>query len=152
MGRRVYANRKPARALTEHQISFDIISLDYLAGAEVKEQQYVINGQNFEVMLVPYSTFLPQQGKELLGRLEQSGVRVIYLEKEIYNFDMQKELGQYQAVKFTNVYPELVVGEYMKNNVYCLMLFNENIGNTIDTEMTIQTEMQSTVTMHLPIL
>lgn len=128
---------KPARALTEHQISFDIISLDYLAGAEVKEQQYVINGQNFEVMLVPYSTFLPQQGKELLGRLEQSGVRVIYLEKEIYNFDVQKELGQYQAVKFTNVYPELVVGEYMKNNVYCLMLFNENIGNTIDTEMTI---------------
>lgn len=128
---------KPARALTEHQISFDIISLDYLAGAEVKEKQYAINGQNFEVMLVPYSTFLPQQGKELLGRLEQSGVRVIYLEKEIYNFDMQKELGQYQAVKFTNAYPELVVGEYMKNNVYCLMLFNENIGNTIDTEMTI---------------
>ena len=128
---------KPARALTEHQISFDIISLDYLAGAEVKEKQYAINGQNFEVMLVPYSTFLPQQSKELLGRLEQSGVRVIYLEKEIYNFDMQKELGQYQAVKFTNAYPELVVGEYMKNNVYCLMLFNENIGNTIDTEMTI---------------
>lgn len=128
---------KPARALTEHQISFDIISLDYLAGAEVKEKQYVINGQNFEVMLVPYSTFLPQQGKELLGRLEQSGVRVIYLEKEIYNFDMQKELGQYQAVKFTNAYPELVVGEYMKNDVYCLMLFNENIGNIIDTELTI---------------
>ena len=50
---------------------------------------------------------------------------------------MQKELGQYQAVKFTNAYPELAVGEYMKNNVYCLMLFNENIGNTIDTEMTI---------------
>lgn len=63
---------------------------------------------------------------------------MIYLEKEIYNFDMQKELGQYQAVKFTNAYPELgSQGEYMKNNVYCLMLFNENIGNTIDTEMTI---------------
>ena len=25
----------------------------------------------------------------------------------------------------------------MKNDVYCLMLFNENIGNTIDTELTI---------------
>ena len=28
---------KPARALTEHQISFDIISLDYLAGAELQD-------------------------------------------------------------------------------------------------------------------
>lgn len=128
---------KPARALTEHQISFDIISLDYLAGAELQEKQYIINGQNFEVLIVPYSTFLPQQGKERLSQLEQSGVRVIYLEKEIYNFDVQKELGQYQAVKFTNAYPELTVGEYMKNDVYCLMLFNENIGNTIDTELTI---------------
>ena len=96
---------KPARALTEHQISFDIISLDYLAGAELQEKQYSINGQNFEVLVVPYSTFLPQQGKERLSQLEQSGVRVIYLEKEIYNFDVQKELGQYQAVKFTNAYP-----------------------------------------------
>lgn len=81
---------KPARALTEHQISFDIISLDYLAGAEVKEKQYAINGQNFEVMLVPYSTFLPQQGKELLGRLEQSGVRVIYLEKRFITLICRK--------------------------------------------------------------
>lgn len=33
---------------------------------------------------------------------------------------MQKELGQYQAVKFTNAYPELVVGEYMK--IMCIVL------------------------------
>ena len=73
-----------------------------MQGAELQEKQYIINGQNFEVLIVPYSTFLPQQGKERLSQLEQSGVRVIYLEKEIYNFDVQKELGQYQAVKFTN--------------------------------------------------
>lgn len=126
---------KPARALTEHQISFDIISLDYLAGAEIKEKQYVINGQNFEVMVVPYSTFLPQQGKELLGKLEQAGVRVIYLEKEIRDFDVQKELGQYQVAKFDAEYPELVAGEYLKNDVHHLMLFNENIGNAVNTEM-----------------
>ena len=126
---------KPARALTEHQISFDIISLDYLAGAEMKEKQYVINGQNFEVMVVPYSTFLPQQGKELLGKLEQAGVRVIYLEKEIRDFDVQKELGQYQVAKFDAEYPELVAGEYLKNNVHHLMLFNENIGNAVNTKM-----------------
>lgn len=128
---------KPARALTEHQISFDIISLDYLAGAEVKEKQYAINGQNFEVMVVPYSTFLPQQGKELLGKLEQAGVRVIYLEKEIRDFDVQKELGRYQVAKFDAEYPELVAGEYLKNDVYCLMFFNENIGNAVDTELTL---------------
>ncbi len=45
---------------------------------------------------------------------------MIYLEKEIYNFDVQKELGQYQAVKFTNAYPELTVGEYMK--MMCIVL------------------------------
>lgn len=128
---------KPARALTEQQISFDIISLDYLANAEITSGQYTINGQSFDVMVVPYSAFMPKQGKELLERLEQAGVRVIYLEKDIHTFDTKKELGQYHALVLEEEYPELVAGEYEKDGVYALMLFNENIGNAVETERTI---------------
>lgn len=79
MGRRIHAGRKPARVLTENQISFDIISLDYLEKAEIAEQCYFINGQRFEVMVVPYGTFMPLPGRELLGKLQEAGVTVIYL-------------------------------------------------------------------------
>lgn len=131
---------KPARALTEQQISFDIISLDYLAKAEMKEGKYTINGQNFEVLVIPYSTFVPKQGISLFEKLTKAGVRIIHLEKNIHAFEVKKELRQYRAAKFGKDYPELVAGEYEKDGVRYLMLFNENIGNAVDTELVLPGE------------
>ena len=44
---------KPCRVLTEHQISFDIVSRDYLKEAVFEEGCYRINGHAFEVLILP---------------------------------------------------------------------------------------------------
>ena len=129
---------KPARVLTENQISFDIISLDYLEKAEIAEQCYFINGQRFEVMVVPYGTFMPLPGRELLGKLQEAGVTVIYLPKDIQSCQIAEKLHSYRAVILEKEEPELAVGEYEKDNKRYLMLFNENIGNAVDTVLQIQ--------------
>ena len=129
---------KPARVLTENQISFDIISLDYLEKAEIAEQCYFINGQRFEVMVVPYGTFMPLPGRELLGKLQEAGVTVIYLPKDIQSCQLAEKLHSYRAVILEKEEPELAVGEYEKDNKRYLMLFNENIGNAVDTVLQIQ--------------
>lgn len=131
---------KPARVLTENQISFDIISLDYLEKAEIAEQCYFINGQRFEVMVVPYGTFMPLPGRKLLGKLQEAGVTVIYLPKDIQSCVLAEKLHSYRAVILEKEELELVAGEYEKDGRKYLMLFNENIGTAIDTVMQIPGE------------
>lgn len=89
---------KPARVLTENQISFDIISLDYLEKAEIAERCYCINGQRFEVMVVPYGTFMPQSGRALLEKLQEAGVTVLYLPKDLQSCPLAEKLHSYRAV------------------------------------------------------
>lgn len=131
---------KPARVLTENQISFDIISLDYLEKAEIAEQCYFINRQRFEVMVVPYGTFMPQSGRILLEKLQEAGVTVIYLPKDMQSCSLVEKLHPYRAVLLEREEPELAVGEYEKEGRRYLMLFNENIGKAIDTKMQIPGE------------
>ena len=129
---------KPARVLTENQISFDIISLDYLEKAEIAERCYCINGQRFEVMVVPYGTFMPQSGRALLEKLQEAGVTVLYLPKDLQSCPLAEKLHSYRAVILEKEEPELAAGEYEKDGRKYLMLFNENIGTAADTVIQIR--------------
>ena len=131
---------KPARVLTENQISFDIVSLDYLEKAEITNRYYEINHQRFEVLIVPYGTFMPNKGRVLLEKLQTARVKVIYLPKEISSYPLAKELASYRAVILEEQEPELAVGEYEKDGNKILMLFNENIGNGVNTAIQIPGE------------
>lgn len=134
---------KPARVLTEQQISFDIVSLDYLELAELQTGVYCINGQCFEVLIVPYGEYLPEKLQKLLKELEQNQVKVLYLgnpngclqEKEISCKDLGKVLKDYKAVICQEAQPELAVGEYVQEDRKYYMLFNENIGEAADTHI-----------------
>ncbi|NBH81359.1 hypothetical protein D7X88_00250 [bacterium C-53] len=131
---------KPARMLTENQISFDILSSDYLEKAEITEKSFCINGQVFEVMIVPYGAFMPEKIAALLSRLEDAGVKVIRLTENIHSFHPDEELLQYRAIRTASALPELAVGEYIKDGRNYLMLFNENIGAAIKSEIRIPGE------------
>ena len=67
-------------------------------------------------------------------------VKVIYLPKEISSYPLAKELASYRAVILKEKEPELVVGEYEKDGNKVLMLFNENIGNAVNTTIQIPGE------------
>ena len=139
---------KPARVLTEHQISFDIVSLDYLKTAEIGDGCYTINGQTMEVLAVPYGEHYPAELTELLARLADSGVKVICLdgkpegaEGEVIGLDQLGEcLKEYCGIICGEEQPDLVLGEYLQDSRKYYMMFNENIGQDVCTSVEIPGE------------
>lgn len=148
---------KPARVLTEFQIPFDIVTRDYLLTAEIEQQQYVINKTKFEVLIVPYGEYIPADLVEKINKMRNKNIQVIFLneipqyiiggkkmwmnewEKSVVPLqECGKALSKYQSLKPGNVCRDLVVGEYINNDRKIYMLFNENIGRPIDTEIQIE--------------
>ena len=153
---------KPARELTTHQISFDIVTRDYLNGAVISDGVYSINGQEMSVMVVPYGEAIPADTAEKLIRMNQAGVQVLFLEnrpkffvgdgkegleerfaqvgKVISLKEIGTELQSYRAVQLEEEQPYLVVGEYRKDKKHSFMFFNENLAETIDVKVNVNLE------------
>lgn len=152
---------KPARALTEHQISFDIVSLDYLKGAKISENGYVINGQEMEVLVIPYGECFPEELVSILEKMCDNNIKIWMVEgapEKICSLDNDAghsdrlerlisrcsvsglgELGcvlkEYAAVVCAESQADLAVGEYVREGKRYYMLFNENIGKGIHTKI-----------------
>ncbi len=136
---------KPARILTENQISFDIVSLDYLEGARIGEGCYTINGQTMEVLVVPCAERLPERLKNVIRRLQEAGARVFFADGKpegtegsvIPLEELGQALSEYRGIRCAQDQPDLVLGEYERDGSRYYMLFNENVGQAVHTEITI---------------
>lgn len=159
---------KPARELTTHQISFDIIPCDYLKKARIGSHCYSINSVSFEVLVIPFGVCIPVDLLAVLEQMQKNGIEILFLEKkpdtvvgtadiglDAKLFSAQrrmlenitagcqviplKKLGyflkEYQAVQLEKEQPDLVIGEYLKNQRKYYMFFNENIGHSVHTMM-----------------
>lgn len=154
---------KPARELTTHQIPFDIVTRDWLIEAVIGNGFYEINNRQIKNLIFPYGENLPADIVCVLEKMLRNHINVYFLEKlpegitgvnkdkEKFSYVLEhakvislKELGNtlsdYRKVLFSEEQPDLVVGEYQKNNLNYFMIFNENIGKTITTEATIITD------------
>lgn len=147
---------KPARILTENQISFDIVSRDYLKRAEIKTGGYEINGEFLEVLIFPYGECIPSDILPVLAELTGNGTKIIFidaapvcaagnsLDMDLFRFVIQKStvvslemlgdtLKEYKAVETEKPQPDLVVGEYRRGGSHYYMFFNENVGTSVET-------------------
>ena len=102
---------KPARELTTAQISFDIISRDFLQQAKIGHGGYIINGITFRVLIMPYGACLPEDMLDVLANMIANDIKVIFVdekpekavgksflnqEKSVYTA-LQKQFGQLLA-------------------------------------------------------
>lgn len=138
---------KPARVLTQNQISFDIICLDYLKSANLSQKKYVINGQEFYVLIIPWAERYPSDLLEVIESFRKEGVDVLFIKEEEsagnegITLDMlDSVLSDYRGVICREKQPELVLGEYEQRGKRYYVLFNENIGNSIHTKIVIPGE------------
>lgn len=69
--------QKPARELTQNQIDFDIINADSLDKSE-SEQSLMLNGNVYEILLIPYAEILPLEIAEKIVKLS-ANTRVIFI-------------------------------------------------------------------------
>ena len=136
---------KPARVLTQSQIPFDIVTRDYLKQAEITDGKYKINQTEFEVLVVPYGEYMPEDLKEVIEKFAKHDIRIIFVddEKDYAESVELKQLGKYlkdyQSLVIEGEEPELVIGEYEKNDTKYWMFFNENISKEFHIEIEIST-------------
>ena len=157
---------KPARELTIGQVSFDIISRDFLQQANIENGRYTINEIDFEVLVMPYGECVSEDMLDILTDMANAGVKLVVVDAKPEKlvgevaFDVSKSdkqaiqekfealmdvfevvslkdihtsLQKYQAVHLEVEQPDLVVGEYVKENKHFFMMFNESIGHDIET-------------------
>ncbi len=151
---------KPARELTNHQISFDIISIDYLKSAVIGKGSYSINEKHFEVLVLPYGENISDELVRVIQKMSCVGVKVIFIDaypERVVNFiengyqkafdgtnknfmitDL-KELGmllsEYKDIQMNNICKDLVVGKYQLDNRMIYMFFNESLGDSVETSV-----------------
>ena len=132
---------KPARVLTQSQIPFDIVTRDYLKQAEITGAKYKINQTEFEVLVVPYGEYMPKDLEKVIEKFAEHGIRVLFIDDErSYAESVElKQLGKclkdYQSLAIKDEEPDLVIGEYEKNDTKYWMFFNENISKEIYIEI-----------------
>lgn len=144
---------KVCRTLTEKQISFDIVSRDYLLNSTVENNTYIINQTAFECLLIPFGKSLPADLVTKLYEMVKNNVNVIFVndfpsnimgEYSKAQWDAVKEnasvttletlnMDMYQSISLSENEIDLVMGEYVRDNKHIYMFFNENLGKTIDT-------------------
>ena len=66
------------RNLTQNQIDFDIIPLDYLKGAKAQNGTFTVNGESYGALIISESEIMPFDCLKVFDTLAKSGVPVIF--------------------------------------------------------------------------
>ncbi len=146
---------KVCRVLTEQQISFDIISRDYLLQASISNKTYRINQTQFECFILPYGQSIPSDMIGVLNEMVKNDIQVIFIDSHPTNIlgDYDKNewdeivsksnissldtlnLKDYKTISLSSEEKDLVMYEYIHDDKHIYMFFNENIGKVIDTKI-----------------
>ena len=70
-----------ARELTEHQIDFDLVTLDLLSEADDLARGLTLNGQTYRALVAPYSEFVTADFERFARRAAESGFPVLFLDR-----------------------------------------------------------------------
>ncbi len=84
---------KPVKALLKHQIDCDVVPADTFLSGEISLEngRFRIGGEYYSVMIVPYAERLPEDMLEILNRMANSGVLVLFGEDYPVGSPMQTE-------------------------------------------------------------
>lgn len=77
-GGMVGREKKIAKLLMEDQIDFDIISMDYLLEADIKEGKINLAKESYACLVVPKSEYIPIKALYRMKELAEKGVKIIF--------------------------------------------------------------------------
>lgn len=146
--------QKPARVLMQNQIDFDVIPIDYLVDSTIGENEFLINDERFDTLVIPYAESLPEILIDKIQQLILNGVNVCFIDNfpefnekhEVLNTshfsssvkipleglgDYIKENGTELSVKDSQ--PYLRYYHYLQPDGNCYMFFNEHPYKEINT-------------------
>lgn len=151
--------QKPARELMQHQIDFDVISIDLICNARIECNQYYINNESFKALIIPYSEALPQKLLNKIKQLTEAGVLVLFVGGWPSRNEMGAKVGQEFLVHTKVVELDQLVDALYKNKIFDIktsekqpylryyhyqhpdgniyMFFNEDPYKKIETQVTL---------------
>ena len=128
---------KPAKALYDAQIDYDILPLDSLKNAVCKDEKLYINGHAHNFLVMPQAANIHDDMRKCIADIEKSGIPVFtFVEKDCEYENLPGEtvtaeelLKKIRARKLAHNYGSdktfLRMGHFKKVNTDYYMLFNE---------------------------
>ncbi|SFE53563.1 alpha-L-rhamnosidase [Paenibacillus catalpae] len=154
---------KPVKALMQHQIDCDVLPVDVLLEASsVKDNKLLVNQEDYECLIVPYSEALPESMIRGLGQFAEQGLEILFIQglpsRSSEGSDASAELSwladhpNVKLVSLDNLAQELIASghydvrvdqyqpylrnyHYLHDGLEVFMFFNEHPYQTIDTRI-----------------
>lgn len=135
---------KICKELYDSHIDYDIITFDYLKKAEILNHKLVLNGEKYDVLFVPYSSYIYGKNLNVLRNLETIGFDVVFvggLPKNCESKFKNISLGECSRYYDKNCDIDLIVtGEadllrhyhIKRGNADIYMFFNESVTSEVD--------------------
>ncbi|MBR6771955.1 MAG: hypothetical protein IKM29_01040 [Clostridia bacterium] len=140
-----------ARALTEAQLEFDIVSADHVLTSEAEEGKLKVNSCRFESLIVPQSEYLPEKLLNKLSELSRKGIKIIWVgektQKSAEGAAFNSDFGSVTALCSLdrhireNIGCDISLSSPFRHLRYChrtdgsadvYMLFNESVDEVFD--------------------
>lgn len=157
--------QKPAKVLTQNQIDFDIISIDFLENIVVKNNKLCIHKEEFDVFVIPYAEKLPRIFFKHMEKLVKQGANILFVdgypEGASEGNSIKNEQKLYQAADNVNIitldelpiflrerkYYDILPSTNVKELRYChyarkeesvYMFFNESPNQWIKSDVSLK--------------
>lgn len=154
--------QKPAKILTEHQIEFDVVSIDMILNhTNILCNSYSINNQIFNSLVIPYSQNLPDELIVKLDEMLEHGIEIIFI-KELPEVIKKKQpikdvySSSYRIIELEELHlklkkdvdrlvtkkkePYLRYYHYNIEHGDIFMLFNEDLYNDMNISVSFPTQ------------
>ena len=142
---------KPAKALSDAQIDYDILPADALENARAENGRMTVNGHSYRFLAVPSAEYLPERFWRAAARLHREGVPLFFLEPRRYRVPDFCGALPGETVSVPDLVPTvrkrklahdykaradfLRISRFRRGSASCFMLFNESAVSAFRTEV-----------------
>ena len=140
--------RQPAKILYDQQLNYDILPIDTLmdASACVVDGNLIIGDMCYPALLVPYAAWLPKEFLVRLGKYEEDGLPVAFIEARPEGCTTGQvipihEIGDFvrqaggEDVRLKESFPLLRIRHARRDGVDVFMLVNESLSDPFEGDI-----------------
>lgn len=141
--------QKVLKELLTHQVDCNVMSEDYIINCRIGNENYYVNNYAYDILVVPFSQYLPNKLLNKINDMSKKGIQVIYIDEVPLSFDksveaigevvpldkLYKRLAQLKAqeVMLESEEKDLTYYHYHQNDGEIYMFFNESIIDEVNT-------------------
>jgi len=137
--------QKVLKELQQNQLDCNVISEDFLEDVCIDNSSYIINGYNFEVLIIPYAERLPKSLLEKITKLSEI-IKVIFVNDYPENYfnenaevlelnRLSTSLKRWNEITLSSYEPLLVYYHYSHLDGDVFVFNNEDVSKTINTQV-----------------